>query len=57
MINKVKKEVGIDNVKTVVTGGLGRIIANETDTIDIYDPNLTLKGIYRVYKKQNRKIK
>lgn len=57
IINKVKEEVGLENVKTVVTGGLGRIIANETKCIDIYDPNLTLKGIYRVYKKQNRKIK
>ena len=57
IINKVKEEVGLENVKTVVTGGLGRIIANETRCIDIYDPNLTLKGIYRVYKKQNRKIK
>ena len=57
IINKVKEEVGLGNVKTVVTGGLGRIIANETTCIDIYDPNLTLKGIYRVYKKQNRKIK
>ena len=57
IIKKVKEEVGLENVKTVVTGGLGRIIANETTCIDIYDPNLTLKGIYRVYKKQNRKIK
>ena len=57
IINKVKEEVGLENVKTVVTGGLGRIIANETTCIDIYDPNLTLKGIYRVYKKQSRKIK
>ena len=57
IFNKVKEEVGLENVKTVVTGGLGRIIANETTCIDIYDPNLTLKGIYRVYKKQNRKIK
>ena len=57
IINKVKEEVGLENVKTVVTGGLGRIIANETTCIDIYDPNLTLEGIYRVYKKQNRKIK
>ena len=57
IINKVKEEVGLENVKTVVTGGMGRIIANETTCIDIYDPNLTLKGIYRVYKKQNRKIK
>ncbi len=55
IIRRVKEEVGLDNIKTVVTGGLGRIISNETDSIDIYDPNLTLKGIYRVYKKQNRK--
>ncbi len=57
IINKVKEEVGLENVKTVVTGGLGRIIANETDAIDVYDQNLTLKGIHLVYKKQNRKIK
>ena len=57
IINRVKAEVGLENIKTVVTGGLGRIIANETDAVDIYDPNLTLKGINLVYKKQNRKIK
>ena len=57
IINKVKEEVGLENVKTVLTCGLGRIIANDTTFIHIYDPNLTLKGIYRVYKKQNRKIK
>ena len=57
IINRVKAEVGPENIKTVVTGGLGRIIANETDAVDIYDPNLTLKGINLVYKKQNRKIK
>ena len=57
LISRVKEEVGLDNIKTVVTAGLGRTIANETNAIDVYDPNLTLKGIYRVYKKQNRKIK
>ena len=39
IINKVKEEVGLENVKTVVTGGLGRIIANETTCIDIYEKN------------------
>jgi type III pantothenate kinase len=57
IINKVKQEVGLTSMRTVVTGGLGRIIASETDTIDIYDPNLTLKGIHLVYKKQDRTIK
>jgi len=57
LIKQVKKESGLDNIKVVATGGLGRIIAESTDAIDIYDPNLTLKGIYLVYKKQNRKEK
>lgn len=57
IIKKVKEETGLDTMKVVATGGLGRIIANETDTIDVYDPNLTLKGIHLVYKKQNRRIK
>ncbi len=55
IIKRIKEECGYENIKVVATGGLGRIIANETNEIDIYDSNLTLEGIYRVYKKQNRK--
>ncbi|SFG06369.1 type III pantothenate kinase [Lachnospiraceae bacterium C7] len=55
IIKKIKEQAGIDNIKVVATGGLGRVIAEETDSIDVYDNTLTLKGIYRVYKKQNRK--
>lgn len=57
LIKKVKEEAGMENIKVVATGGLGRIIAQSTDAIDIYDANLTLKGIYLVYKKQNRRTK
>lgn len=57
LIKKVKEEAGMENVKVVATGGLGRIISESTDAIDIYDANLTLKGIYLVYKKQNRRTK
>lgn len=56
LVKKVKEETGLADLKVVATGGLGRIIAESTDSIDIYDPNLTLKGIYLVYKKQNREI-
>ena len=56
IVKKVKEETGLDNLKVVATGGLGRIIAEETDCIDFYDANLTLKGIYLVYKKQNRNV-
>lgn len=54
IIKKVKEESGIHDLKVVATGGLGRLIADETDTIDIYDSFLTLEGLRIVYEK-NRK--
>ena len=55
IVKNMIKEADMGPVKVVATGGLGRIIANETDVIDVYDPNLTLKGMNLIYKKQNRK--
>lgn len=52
IINLTKKETGLKNLKVVATGGLGRIIASETKMIDVYDPNLTLKGLQIIYQKQ-----
>ena len=54
IIRQTKKETGYKNLKVVATGGLGKIIANETDEIDIYDPTLTLQGLRLIYNKQNR---
>lgn len=54
IIKKVKEESGIEDLKVVATGGLGRLIADETDTIDIYDSALTLDGLRIIYEK-NRK--
>lgn len=54
IINKVKEESGIKNLKVVATGGLGRTIADETDTIDIYDSSLTLEGLRIIYEKNVR---
>ncbi len=54
IIKKVKEESGIGNLKVVATGGLGRLIAGETDSIDVYDSVLTLDGLRIVYEK-NRK--
>ncbi len=52
IVEHMKKESGLKNIKVVATGGLGRIIAEETDCIDIYDPNLTLQGMRLIYEKQ-----
>ena len=54
IVNMVKKETGIQDMKVVATGGLGRIISDETDVIDIYDSSLTLDGLQMIYEK-NRK--
>ena len=54
IVRQTKKETGYENLKVVATGGLGTIIASETDAIDIYDPTLTLQGLRLIYNKQNR---
>lgn len=54
IINQVKKESGYENLKVVATGGLGRIIADETDAIQIYDSSLTLDGLKFIYDKNKK---
>ena len=54
IIRKVKEESGLAQLKVVATGGLGRLISEETEAIDIYDSALTLDGLRIIYEK-NRK--
>ena len=51
IINRVRKESGYDDLKVVATGGLGSIIADETDAIQVYDRGLTLEGLRIIYEK------
>lgn len=53
IVNKIKEEMGME-MKVVATGGLARIIFEETDVIDIYDPELTLKGLKIIYDKNKK---
>ena len=54
IIRKVKEESGIENLKVVATGGLGKIIADETDMIDVYDTQLTLTGLRIIFEKTKK---
>lgn len=45
IVNKMKEESGLDNIKVIATGGLGRMISEETDAIDVFDSLLTLQGL------------
>ena len=51
IIKKIKEEMKDDRIKVVATGGLGRIISDETKYIDIYDPLLLLKGLKIIHDK------
>ena len=51
IVERIRKESGIRNLKVVATGGLGKLISESTDSIDIYDPLLTLKGLRLIYHK------
>lgn len=51
IIKKVKEEAGIDEMLVVATGGLGKIISDATDMIDIFDADLTMKGLKLIFDK------
>ena len=54
IIDEIKRASSCPEMKVVATGGLGRLIADETDSIDIYDPILTLRGLQILYEKNRR---
>jgi len=56
IIKRMLKEAGLSKCTVVATGGLGRLIANHTDVIDIYDPDLLLKGL-KIIADKNKKLK
>lgn len=51
IVNKIREELNCPNMQVIATGGLAKIIASETDTIDVYDALLTLKGLEIIYEK------
>ena len=53
IVNRMKKS-GSAQAKVIATGGLAPLIAEETDVIDQIDPFLTLKGLYLLYKRNEK---
>lgn len=54
IVKKIREESGYLDAKVVASGGLGNIIAKETDFIDYYDPQLTLKGLKMIFEKNKK---
>lgn len=56
IVKKMIEESKLEDVKVVATGGLGRVIMEGTDVIDIYDPELTLNGLRLIFNKCKGKV-
>ncbi len=50
-IVKRMKEEARQEPKVIATGGLAKLISEESNVIDIVDPFLTLKGLYMLYER------
>ncbi|PGT57674.1 type III pantothenate kinase [Bacillus thuringiensis] len=50
-IVKRMKEEAKQGPKVIATGGLAKLISEESNVIDIVDPFLTLKGLYMLYER------
>jgi type III pantothenate kinase len=51
IVKQVELESGYLDMKVIATGGLGRIVAEETQIIQIFNSNLTLEGLRLIYQK------
>ena len=50
IVNRMKEQ-SKEEPLVIATGGLANLIAGETQAIDVVDPFLTLKGLYKLYKR------
>jgi len=55
IIHKIKKEFG-KPLTVISTGGYGKVISGQTNAIDIFDDDLTFKGLKVIYDK-NKKLR
>ena len=51
LVERMKRELGAPHAKVVATGGLAVLVAGESNTIDVMDGLLTLKGLCLIYRK------
>ena len=49
LVHQVMEEMDCDGIKVIATGGLSRMIAEQTDRITIVDTRLTLDGLQLIY--------
>lgn len=56
LVERMKDELDVENIKVVATGGLANLIATESKTIDLVDSFLTLDGLQIIYEMNKGRI-
>ncbi len=51
IIRAMKEELNEPDCYVIATGGLGRVMAQSTELIDAYDPDVAYKGMYQIYQR------
>jgi len=51
LVRRIKKEMKEEGIKVIATGGLARLIASESETIDEINSLLTLEGLRIIYER------
>ncbi|MGE5677523.1 MAG: type III pantothenate kinase [Pseudomonadota bacterium] len=51
LVKRMKKELGAPEAKVIATGGLSKLIASESETIDTVNGLLTLEGLRIIYER------
>lgn len=51
IVKRMKKELGSEDAKVIATGGLSKLIASESETIDVVNGLLTLEGLRIIYER------
>jgi type III pantothenate kinase len=54
IVRRMKKELGEDT-KVIATGGLARLIAQESSVIERVEPLLTLTGLRLIYERNRQR--
>lgn len=51
IVSRIRAENGHPDMPVIATGGLAPLFAEATDSIDTIDPDLTLRGLFAIYRR------
>ncbi|WP_313528220.1 type III pantothenate kinase [Anaerotignum sp.] len=55
MIEQIREELGFPDLKVIATGGLAKVIDENEEIFDVYDPVLALHGLRLIYEKNKNR--